>query len=125
MSNRALSWRAGATVATALVVGMFWLSLRNPPDILQIEFGVAPEVLVGAGVVVDGEVVGALERRGARTFNGFEVEPGEHIVEIRVEGYVSEPFTVDPSSNGGSTRLMVDFAPERGEDGVWYFVFMY
>jgi hypothetical protein len=104
---------------------MFWLFFPRPGNIIQIEFGVAPEVLVGAQVLIDGDVAGTLERRDARTLNGFEVEPGAHTVEIRVEGIASEPFTADPSSNGGSTRLMVDFAPERGDDGVWYLIYMY
>lgn len=105
---RILRWRAAWAVAIVIVGGV-WLALTGGPShVIQVQFGMAPEVLEGAEVLIDGRVAGAIERRGARTVNGFRVEPGEHTVEVRRDGYGSLPATVDTRPAGGTALLMVD-----------------
>ena len=96
----------------ALVVLRGWAQLR-----LLIEVGIAPELLEGAEVVVDGGVVGALTRMGVRTLSGFKVGDGDHSVEVRLEGYASRSMTVNPASQGGSALLLADFGQVSDGDG--------
>jgi hypothetical protein len=116
-SLRALRWRAALAVGGAVVAWMTWVAIGGGTHIIQIEFGIDPETLVGAEVVVNGEVVGTLQRPRARTVNGFEVEPGVYSVELRLEGFGSSPHTVDTEAAGGRILLYVDFSDRLGADG--------
>ena len=116
-SLRPLRWRAALAVTGAIMAWMVWSATGGGVHIIQIEFGIAPEVLVGAEVLIDGESVGTIARPRARTVNGFEVEPGIHTVELRLADFGAEPITIDTKEYGGSALLMVDFSERRGADG--------
>ena len=115
---RVIRWRV-AVVLTGIIMVVVWrLTIGAPRTFVQIEFGMAPEELVGALVVIDGEERGRLERRGARTVNGFEVEEGDHTVEVRQEGFLSEMRSVTTRVGAPPVRLMVDFEDRRTGDSI-------
>lgn len=104
--RRGLLWRVAA-VAAALVLVMLWRSgVRDPGYVVQVQFGIAPDVLTGAEVVIDGEVVGRLARTGGRTVTTFKVTEGDHAAELRLPHCTSEParFT---SGFGGRVVTLV------------------
>ncbi|MDH5196328.1 MAG: hypothetical protein OEY20_03635, partial [Gemmatimonadota bacterium] len=83
------------------------------------QFGVDPAFLLGAEVVIDGEVVGRLERSGTRTVSGFPVEEGDHTAELRVPGCTSEPARF--TSGFGGQRVTLVWRPDvrvQGRDSV-------
>ncbi|MDA0330324.1 MAG: PEGA domain-containing protein [Gemmatimonadetes bacterium] len=116
-SLRSLRWRAAIGIAGLIVALVGYSAMGLGDHHIRIEFGIAPEILVGAAVVIDGEVAGSITRPRAPTVNGFPVEPGEHTVELRLEGYGAESITVDTRTEGGTARLMVDFSERRNADG--------
>jgi hypothetical protein len=87
---------------------MWRACLPSSDEIFQIEFGMAPEIFVGAEVVVDGAVLGVIERRGSRTVNGFRVPEGDHEVELRVEGFQSRSVRITSGFGGGRPFLIAD-----------------
>jgi len=116
-SLRSLRWRAATGIAGLIVAWVGYSALGLGNHHVRIEFGIAPEILVGATVVIDGEVAGTITRPRAPTVNGFPVKPGEHTVELRLEGYGSQSITVDTRTEGGTARLMADFSEQRNPDG--------
>jgi hypothetical protein len=113
--RRRLAWRV-ATVASVAILIILWRScVAGPAYIVQIEFGMAPEVLAGAAVVIDGEVVGLLERHGNRTVSGFPVEEGDHTVELRLSGCESEQARF--TSGFGGTRVVFLWYPDIRMEG--------
>lgn len=111
--RRGLSWRAASFVAVAVVMVLWRLAAGNPGQVIQIEFGVDPEVFTGAEVVVDGQVVGTLERLGNRTLNGFEVDEGLREVALRKGGFTSAPTMVDVGGFGAGPRRLVAEVEDR------------
>ena len=117
--RRGLAWRVAAVAAVAILVILWKSCVGGPAYVVQVYFGMAPEVLAGAEVVIDGEVVGALERHGGRTLSGFPVGEGDHTAGLRLPGCESElaRFT---SGFGGSSVTLVWY-PDitvRGGDSV-------
>lgn len=104
--RRGLLWRVAAVAAVVIVVILWRSCAGGPAYTVQIYFGRDPEILAGAEVVIDGEVVGVLERHGNRTVSGFAVDEGDHTAELRLPGCESEParFT---SGFGGATVTLV------------------
>lgn len=117
--RRGLAWRV-ATVATVAILIILWRScVVGPAYVVQIEFGMAPEVLAGAEVVIDGEVVGMLKRHGNRTVSGFPVEEGDHTAELRLPGCESERARF--TSGFGGARVVFMWYPDirmQGADSV-------
>jgi len=73
----------------------FWHGCSDAPGpshSLEIDFSGAPDVMVGAEVLVDGSVVGQLRPEGSRNVATFKVMAGDRTVELRKEGYESEAF---------------------------------
>jgi hypothetical protein len=94
-------------VATAAILVILWKQgVEDPAYIVQIHFGMAPQALAGAEVMIDSEVVGTLEEHDNRFVSGFRVEEGDHIAELRLPGCASEQarFT---SGFGGANVLLV------------------
>lgn len=115
--RRGLLWRVAAVAAVVIVVILWRSCLGGPAYTVQIYFGRDAELLVGAEVVIDGEVVGVLERHGNRTVSGFAVDEGDHTAELRLPGCDSEQarFT---SGFGGATVTLVwypDISVQRGD----------
>jgi hypothetical protein len=117
--RRGLAWRV-ATVAMVAIVIILWRScVARPAYVVQIEFGLAPEVLAGAEVVIDGEVVGLLARQGNRTLSGFPVAEGDHTVELRLPGCESEQARF--TSGFGGARVVFMWYPDvrmQGADSI-------
>ncbi|GMV05341.1 MAG: hypothetical protein AMXMBFR53_16200 [Gemmatimonadota bacterium] len=108
-SRRGLTWRAAWLVAAVLLMVLWRLTAGKPGHVVQIEFGMDPELFTGAQVLVDGEVVGTLERLRSRTLNGFRVEEGRREVALRKDGFASEPTVVEVGGfGGGPQRLMAE-----------------
>ena len=81
---------------------------------ISIEFGAMPEVLEGKDVLIDGAVVGKLEKTGQATRISFPVEPGLHDVSLDVPGWQCVPAKVEAQLKGQKVRLMA----EPGEGGI-------
>lgn len=82
--TRVLRWRAQLAIAGVIVVILWWLYTGGPTYVIQIDYQWIGELADSAEMVIDGQVVGTLEfdPRG-RPVRGFEVEPGQHVVELR------------------------------------------
>jgi len=107
-----------ALVVTALLLVVVWkVAMGASRSVVIIEFGQAPELLEGAEVLVDGEVVGTLRRMGARTQTGFELVDGRHTVEVRREGWGSEPLEVTGGFGGERVLLLAEPGERYGTDG--------
>ena len=104
---RLLRWRGAiGVVGNGLVFAWVWMS-GGTTHLIQIDYSWAQEMLEGAEVEIDGEVVGVLQRYGRSSYvTGFEVEPGEHVVRISVDGCVGKP---DTARLGGSHGRRVTF----------------
>lgn len=98
-------WRAAWLVAVVLMLIM-WRACLGPRFVIQVHFGMDPEFFTGAEVFIDGELVGTLQPLGRRTLSGFEVEPGDHAVEVRREGCASRPAQVTAGATGSRVVLM-------------------
>jgi hypothetical protein len=96
---RGLRWRLAFAVVGLALVGMWWMASGGPSHILQIDHSWAGGMLIGAEVVLDGEVIGTLERRSGQMVTGFRVERGEHEVLVRSEQCEGRPesFVADLS----------------------------
>lgn len=121
-SSRPLRWRAATTVAGALVVAASWWAFGGTKHILQIDYEWVGELVEGAEVVVDGEVVGHLERLRRRHLNGFEVTKGEHVVEVRTPNCASRPDTVTVRP-GRRVMLIADFEDRMSAGKLGCYVF--
>jgi len=75
--------------------------------LIQIDYSWARDMLDSAEVEIDGEVVGILQRYGRSNFvTGFEVDAGEHVVSVSVDGCPGVP---DTARLGGSYGRRVTF----------------
>ena len=104
--RRGLTWRVAAVATVAILVILWRSCVAGPAYIVQIQFGMAPKVLAGADVVIDGEVVGILEQHGNRTVSGFRVEEGDHTAELRLPGCESERARFTSGFGGASVTLV-------------------
>lgn len=109
MAHQGLNWRIAIVVIAMVMSVSYGLFLnKGPRYVIQIEFGIFPAELEGTEVVIDGEVVGQLTRRGARTRTGFEVDEGDHVISLKHATFPSEPRTVTSGFGAGQLLLMVD-----------------
>ncbi len=88
------------TVAGAvLVLSWLFISGQGPGYLIQIDYTWGGDLLDGAEVVIDGVVVGTLQREGGSPrVTGFRVEPGDHEVLVRSEDCEGTPRTVSLSA---------------------------
>ena len=118
--TRVIRWRAQLSIAAAIVVGLWWIYTGGPSYVIQIDHQWIHEFADSAEVVIDGEVVGVLEYDPrARPVRGFEVEPGEHVVELRTRQCDARPETVTL----GTSRLAVIIADIEESGGGCYILF--
>ncbi len=97
--RRGPRWYAAGAIAVVILF-LLWRGYAGWPSyIVQIDYQWAADLVEGAEVLVDGEVVGKLERLGRRTVNGFEVAKGEHVVDLRLPDCETRPekVTLGPS----------------------------
>jgi hypothetical protein len=99
--------RLGVLVGAILLILLWRFCGGAPSHLVQVDFSIDPELFSGAEVVIDGKVVGSLQPYGTRNLTGFHVEEGEHTVEIRLDGHLSEP-TRFVAGFGGGGRLIAD-----------------
>jgi hypothetical protein len=103
-------------VVTVVILVIMWRGCSAGPEyVVQIQFGIDPDALAGAEVVIDGVVAGVLERRDSRTVNGFRVEEGDHTVELRLPGCESEPARFTSGFGGGLATLVA--SPQTRMEG--------
>ena len=102
--TRMMRWRGSLAIAFAIVIAGWWLYTGGPGYVVQIDYRWVGEFADSGEVVIDGQVVGVLEfdPRG-RSVQGFEVEPGTHVVELRTRQCAARPDTVEL----GETRLVI------------------
>jgi len=115
--RRVVVWRAAWLVTGALVMLLWRLAAGKPEQVVQIEFGMDPETFTGAEVLVDGQVVGTLERLRSRTLNGFRVEEGRHEIALRKEGFAAEAIVVDVGAFGAGPPRLLAVVEDRWTGG--------
>lgn len=107
-ARRGIRWRAAWLVAVAVVLVVWRVAGgRGGSHIIQIQFGMAPE-LEGATVLIDQQAAGTLAKRGARTLTGFRVDEGEHLVQVGMEGCPGEPARVTTGFGAGTVMLLAE-----------------
>src|SRR5688572_7164031 len=80
----------------------------RPKSIVQVEFGMYPDVFQGLTVEIDGEPAGTLKPFGAATRTGFEVKEGRHAIKVRHPKFASVARDVDVTANGQPVLLIMD-----------------
>lgn len=97
--QRGPRYYAAGSVAVVILFLLWRAYAGGPSYVLQIDYQWAADFVEGAEVVVDGAVVGKLERIGRRTVNGFKVAKGDHVVTLRTENCAVEeqPVTLGPA----------------------------
>ena len=105
---RGLRWRVAWLVALVLVF-VLWRVVGGSRggQVIQVQFAVVPE-LEGATVFIDGDSIGTLQKRGARTLTGFRVDEGEHTVLVGMDGCPGEVARVTTGFGAGVVMLMAD-----------------
>ena len=103
---RGLRWRAAwMTLGLAMVI-LWYTASSGRGYMLRVDFTFVPEA-IGAGVVVDGEVVDTLKMLRRRLVNGIRVSNGEHVVVIRSEDCGGRPLTVVPGPREKTVSVFV------------------
>lgn len=99
LGGRLSRWYAAAFVAgLAYLVG--WVFVAGfGGAVVQVDFQVYPG-LEGTVVVIDGDSVGTLFRRGRQRLSGFRVGLGEHRVTLRHETLPADTFRVQAELRG-------------------------
>jgi hypothetical protein len=102
--------RAALMVSGVLVVAMFFAfgGRFGPRPVVQIEFGMYPEVFQGLTVEIDGKPAGTLRPFGAANRTGFAVKEGPHAIRVLHPKYASVERTVDVRANGRGVLLILD-----------------
>jgi hypothetical protein len=111
--------RRAAWLFGGVILVLLWFTLgKTDRSVILIEFGKYPQEFEGLEVVIDDEVVGTLQRMGARTQTGFYVEEGDHEVWLKHPELPSAPTQVTSGFGGQRVMLMADFQQryESGED---------
>jgi hypothetical protein len=109
--------RFGAIAAGVLLLGFFLLSGGSfgGDRIVQIDFGMYPDLLEGSRVEIDGKIVGELKPYGQNPKSGFEVGKGKHTVRVIHPEFDCEPIEVDLGKPGEKVRLMLDLGERYDE----------
>jgi len=92
--NPMLQWRAAGALAVAIIVALWWLWSGGPKHVVRVDYQWLGEMADGAEVAIDDSVVGVIEYSRNQPIQGFIVEPGERVVELRVKGCEAVPETV-------------------------------
>ena len=102
-------------VVLAVVTLCLGLAACFPDDSprVSIEFG-AIDAAEGAEVVIDGVVVGKLEKTGQATRTSFPVKKGDHEVTIKSASFDCEPAKVRLELPSQKVRLMLDVSESTG-----------
>lgn len=112
---RALRWRAATSVLGALLVMWWVIGSGRTSYIVQIDFAMQREILEGATVEIDGDSVGTLVRYGRSQFvTGFEVEPGERVIGVRLPDCEPSPKTVDLGPDRSRLAVLLAEAVDEG-----------
>jgi hypothetical protein len=104
---RPLQWRAALMIVGAGLVIAWVVASGGASYLIQVDYSWTGDMLEGAEVVIDGEVVGTLEPIGRQRVTGFRVERGEHVVSVRSADCRGRPERVE---SGPSTRRIVFMA---------------
>jgi hypothetical protein len=109
MFLNALHMRIAAIAGGVILLGVFFLfgGSFGSPEVIQLDFGMYPEVFEGAEVEIDGRVVGTLERTGQATRAGFKVKQGKHVVRVLHAKFESEDMQIEVRK-GEKVRVMLD-----------------
>jgi hypothetical protein len=101
--------RFGVIAGGVILLGLYLVmgGTFGGAEVVQLDFGMYPEVLEGCPVEIDGKVVGTLARTGGTTRVGFDVDPGRHVVRILHASLGSEHIEVDVAA-GRKARLLLD-----------------
>ncbi len=96
----------GSSVVLVVVYLMFGGSLGSP-EIVQIDFGMYPDLFEGCEVEIDGKIVGKLEGTGQVTRSGFKVEQGRHVIRVLHDEVGSQEIVVEVAK-GEKVRVMLE-----------------
>lgn len=110
MQLNALHIRGGLIVAGVVLLGLFVAmgGSLGGERIIQLDFGMYPEIFEGSEVEIDGKVVGQLQRYGQATRSGFEVKKGRHTVRVIHPELDCDPIKVNVEGAGEKARLLLD-----------------
>ena len=109
-----------ALMGSGIIVLAFYLIAGGPiasKSVIRLEFGMYPEEFEGLEVTIDGESVGHLQRFGAAFRTGFQVEDGQHIVEVISPDLPCEPLRVTSGRGGRHVLLVMDVASFATPEG--------
>ncbi|MCA9726402.1 MAG: hypothetical protein KC729_01885 [Candidatus Eisenbacteria bacterium] len=112
---RSTRWFIASMASGILVIAMLAMSgvIRGSRSAVVIEWGMAPEILEGCEVEIDGEVAGTLRHVGAASRTGFEVKDGTHTIAILHPEYDCEPRSV---TTGGALNQQVMLVADVGSE---------
>ena len=110
MVLNAIRIRAAFMVAGVLIMILYFAfgGRLGPQPVVQIEFGMYPEVFQGMTVEIDGQPAGTLKPLGAANRTGFIVKEGHHTVRVVHPLYASIVREVDVKANGHPVLLILD-----------------
>jgi len=112
MYLNAMRIRLGLMVAGALLFGFYLLNggsfVLGSKSVILIEFGMYPDEFEGLEVLIDGESAGTLRRFGNAFKTGFEVEDGDHVVEVKHPEIPCRPVKVTSGYGGHRVMLIMD-----------------
>ena len=110
MYLNAIRIRAALMIAGVLTTILYFAlgGRLGPQPVVQIEFGMYPEVFQGMTVEIDGKPVGTLRPMGAGNRNGFIVKEGHHTVRVIHPLYASIVREVDVKADGKPVLLILD-----------------
>lgn len=109
-------WFWGLIGGIALM-GLWFMAAGGQKSIIQINYAMYPEVLEGAEVVIDDEVVGTLTPIGRNHLAGFQVDDGSHVVSIRHPEFACDPVTIQSGYGGRQVQLLAELGEVRAADG--------
>ncbi len=105
---RGIRWRIAWLVAGAAVAVLWRVAGGGAGGhVIQIEFGMAPE-LDGAVVRIDHQDAGTLAKRRNRTVTGFRVGEGRHVVEVGTEACSGVEALVTTGFGAGTVMLVAE-----------------
>ena len=119
MYLNAIRIRAALMVAGVLVTALYvaFGGKFGPQPVVQIEFGMYPEVFNGLTVEIDGKPAGKLQMFGAANRTGFIVKEGSHTIRVLHPMYASVERTVDVRANGRPVLLILDLQANAAASG--------
>jgi hypothetical protein len=119
MYLNAIRIRAALMIAGVLTTVLYFVcgGRFGPQPVVQIEFGMYPDVFQGMTVEIDGQPVGHLRPLGAAHRNGFIVKEGHHTVRVVHPLYASIVREVDVKADGRPVLLILDLQPTVNDRG--------